>query len=69
MKAILEFDCPEQEQELQTAIDGYKWKFVVSEIDRQLRNQSKYEDVETISIDSVRKIITDVINDYGLKEE
>lgn len=67
MKAILEFDLPEDEHNLQTAIDGYRWKSIIEEVDRLLRNKAKYEDVEVMPIDAVRKIISDTITDYGVK--
>ena len=39
MKAILEFD---DEQDLRDAIDGWKWKSVVWELDKELRSILKH---------------------------
>jgi len=68
MRAILEFDLPDEESNLQLAVDGYKWKSVIEEIDQILRNKAKYEEQETISIDEIRTIITDKMTYWGLKE-
>ena len=45
MKAMLRFDLPEEELEHQTALDGWKWRTVVEELDNHLRNKLKYEDL------------------------
>ncbi len=68
MKAILEFNCPDEKSELQLAIDGFKWKIVVEDVDRILRNKIKYENQETIYIEEVRNMITEVIKNWELRE-
>lgn len=42
MKATLEFDLPEEEEEHQTAFNGAHWKGVCFEIDQYLRGKIKY---------------------------
>lgn len=38
MKVTIEFDGDEEKEELQNALDGYKWKGAVWDIDQVLRN-------------------------------
>ncbi len=44
MKAVLEFDLPEEERLFRDAIDGSKWKYVVWQIDQHLRTELKYNE-------------------------
>jgi len=42
MKVTIEFDGDEEKDELRTALDGYKWKGAVWDIDQKLREITKY---------------------------
>ncbi len=42
MKATLEFDLPEEEEELHDALHGIDWKNAVWRIDQYLRDKLKY---------------------------
>jgi hypothetical protein len=77
MKVTIEFDGIEQQEELQSAIDGGKWKALVWEIDQELRKVVKYnsslidaskpaslEEVEFA--DKFREFIREMANGYGL---
>jgi protease II len=44
MKATLEFSIPEEQHEHQVALDGWKWKAVVSEIAESIRSHLKHDD-------------------------
>ena len=44
MKAILEFNLPEDQPEFNTAIKGGDWKHVCWEMDQLLRKEIKYND-------------------------
>ena len=44
MKAILEFNLPEDQPEFNNAIKGGDWKHVCWEIDQYLRKEIKYND-------------------------
>ena len=44
MRAILEFDLPEEERLFREAMDGSKWKYVVWQIDEHLRKELKYNE-------------------------
>ena len=77
MKVTIEFDGIEEQEELQSAIDGGKWKALVWEIDQELRKVVKYnsslidasnpaslEEVEFA--DKFREFIREMANGYGL---
>ena len=68
MKASLKFNLPDEEQALQLAIDGHKWKAVIEEVDQNLRNKAKYEDLTEVTIEDVRTLITATIISWGLSE-
>jgi hypothetical protein len=71
MKAILEFD---DEQELRDAIDGWKWKNVAWELDKELRGIVKHgyigsreaTDAEIEMADYCRTKLRQLISDDGL---
>jgi len=77
MKVTIEFDGIEEQEELQSAIDGGKWKALVWEIDQELRKVVKYnssiidaskpaslEEVEFA--DKFREFIRELASGYGL---
>ena len=71
MKAILEFD---DEQDLRDAIDGWKWKSVVWELDQDLRGIVKHgyfgsreaTEAEIEMADYCRTKLRELISDDGL---
>ena len=71
MKAILEFD---DEQDLRDAIDGWKWKSVVWELDQDLRGIVKHgyfgsreaTEAEIEMADYCRTKLRGLISDDGL---
>lgn len=77
MKITLEFDGTEEQDDLQTALDGYKWKIAMWELDQRLRKTTKYgvsmlsqTDLATSQemevADAVRDAIREVLNEYNL---
>ena len=44
MKAVLKFNLPEEQSEHQVALDGWKWKAVVSEIAESISGHLKHDD-------------------------
>lgn len=46
MKAILEFDLPEDNWEFQSAINGSKYKSAIWDYDQWLRSEMKYGDLD-----------------------
>ena len=77
MKVTLEFDGTEEQDDLKVALDGYKWKSVVWDIDQLLRKTTKYHvsllpDTETATgiemevADALREALRGILNDYNL---
>lgn len=71
MKAILEFNLPEDQEQFDEAINGVKWQFIVGRLDKYLRNQTKHAP-DTMSDDTLnayektRETLHEFINDEGL---
>jgi len=75
-KIILEFDSVEESQDARTALDGYKWKMVIWDLDQRLRSTVKHgqkfigtgeassEEIEVC--DKLREQIRIMLDDYGL---
>ena len=70
MKAILEFDLPEDQEKFDTANKGMDWALVVWDIDQLLRKKLKYEehtrDARKALVD-LRKTLSDMLVDKGLQ--
>lgn len=70
-KIILEFDSEENADDARTALDGYKWKGAMWDLDQELRAITKYgafegrvateaeADVADILRDSIRRILNE----------
>jgi hypothetical protein len=69
MKAMLRFTLPEESEEHQLALDGWKWRIVAEEMDNFLRNKLKYEDLteeDDEIYQSVRDELQSLIDNQGL---
>jgi hypothetical protein len=44
MKALLEFNLPDDKHEFDFAVNGKKWYFVMWKLDQHLRSHLKYND-------------------------
>lgn len=76
-KIILEFDGVEEGQDARTAMDGYKWKMSMQDLDQELRSTAKHgisllndgndaTDAEYEIAEKIREKIRDILNGYGL---
>ena len=69
-KVIIEYDTVEEAEDIQNALNGYKWKLAMWDLDQMLRGYVKYDD--TLSEDTheayvkVRELIRETLADYGL---
>ena len=45
MKAILEFDLPEENRDFDAAINGHNYRSVIWEYDQLLRSEMKYKEL------------------------
>jgi len=80
MKVTIEYDGNEEQDEIQVALDGYKWKNAMWELDQELRKTTKHQ-VSIISFndnaseqeieiaEAVRRIIRKILDDYNLNLE
>jgi len=67
MKAILKFDLPEEMDEHQAAIDGWKWRGVVMDVFSLLRESEKYQDKDSLPIDEIRQFLAAKLEEYNLE--
>lgn len=70
MKATLTFD---EEEDLLTAINGYKYKLALWDLDQFLRSELKYNDKLTAEkynyAEMLRDKLREILNDYNLQIE
>jgi len=70
-KIILEFDGVEEQDDARTALDGYKWKLAMWNLDQELRSKSKYasdkDDPNVVeAYYKLREELRDILNTYNL---
>lgn len=73
-KIILEFDSNEEKEDARTALDAYKWKGAVWDLDQKLREITKYgfvdkkeaTDEERDLAERLRKDLREILEDYNL---
>ena len=67
MKAILEFNLPEETTEHRQAIDGGKWEYALFELDQHLRSiVYGDDDVAADHAEKIREKLYEIINEQGL---
>ena len=76
-KVILEFDSVEEQDDIKSALDGYKWKIAMWDLDQLLRTTTKYgtfknrnateEEVEMANI--LRDELRYILSNYDLNME
>jgi hypothetical protein len=78
-KIIIEFDSVEEADDARLALDGYKWKLAMWDLDMKLRETTKYDvsavgdkkvsDVEYKVAEKYREIIREILHEYSLNIE
>jgi len=76
-KIILEFDSIEEQSDVRTALDGYKWKNAMWELDQLLRSTTKYAvfekreatEAERDMADKIRESIREILDEHNLNLE
>jgi hypothetical protein len=76
-KIILEFDSIEEQSDVRVALDGYKWKNAMWELDQLLRSTTKYAvfekreatEAERDMADKIRESIREILNEHNLNLE
>jgi len=70
MKITLEFKDEDAEEAL-TALDGYKWKLALWDLDQYIRSEIKYNtdltDEAHIALQDCRDKISIILDEYSLK--
>jgi len=67
MKAILEFELPEDREEYVAASRGMEWALLVRHIDQFIRNKIKYEQDRDGVLQLVRNELNFQMEEKGLK--
>jgi hypothetical protein len=72
-KVTLEYDFNEEREEMESAINGWKWKMLVWEFDQRMRAIYKYEDNHNAEvydmIDKLRNELREMLAEQGLTME
>jgi hypothetical protein len=80
-KIIIEFDSLEESQDARTALDGWKWKMAMWDLDQILRSTVKHSvgildsdknqatDTEIDVADKLREEIREILTSYSLNLE
>ena len=70
MKAILEFNLPEDEEQFNAANKGMDWALLTWDIDQLLRKKLKYSDLlpnTRAELEEIRDTLNEMLTDRGLK--
>jgi hypothetical protein len=76
-KVILEFDSIEEQDDARVALDGYKWKLAMWDLDQTLRSTTKHgasmfdkskeaTGVEQDIAQKLRDVIRELLSEYNL---
>ena len=68
MKAILEFNLPEEQPEFDLAVNGSKWSFVAWKVDQELRSKIKYSESITEEQRDIYQEVRNLINDFMVEQ-
>ena len=76
-KIILEFDSIEEQSDLRSALDGYKWKMAMWDLDQLLRSATKYGSFENREAtgaeqdmaEKIRDAIREILDEHNLNLE
>lgn len=69
MKAVLEFNLPEDQDDFDTATNGWKYRSVLCDIDNFLRSKLKYEELppgEDSGYEKARAELWNLINEHNI---
>jgi hypothetical protein len=62
-RVYLAFDAVTEKDDYEFALNGWKYKNVIDELDLYLRNKWKYQDENTITIEECRNKIRELMED------
>ena len=69
-KVTLEFDPIEEREDMEAALNGWKWKMMVWDLDQHLRSELKYNNKLTgetyEAVEKIRERLHELKNESGL---
>lgn len=76
-KVTIEFDSVEEQDDIQSALNGYKWKLAMWDLDNELRKTTKYgqsalsregqaSELEQDLAERYRELLREALSSYGL---
>lgn len=76
-KVTIEFDSVEEQDDIQSALNGYKWKLAMWDLDNELRKTTKYgqsalsregeaSELEQDLAERYRELLRETLSGYGL---
>jgi len=68
MKAILEFNLPDDQYEYTQAINGSKYVTALTEIWDEFRNKEKYSETQETTWEEAHQIIIDIFNKNNINQ-
>ena len=70
MRAVIEFELPEDRAEHQLALDAWKWQATVNDLDNHLRNIIKHGDdnAQAEHAQKIREELHKIMSDYDLHD-
>lgn len=69
MKAVLEFNLPEDQDDFDTAINGWKYRSIIWDINNFLRSKLKYNELSSEQrevYDKIRTELWNLINEHKI---
>lgn len=67
MKSILEFNLPEDKDDFDMAVKAPNYYNALWDLSNKIRGLDKYEDKESITIDELRKLFYDTLEDNDIQ--
>ncbi len=69
-KVTIEFDMEEEREDMESALNGWKWKMLVWDLDQHLRSKLKWDDNLTAeayeALDKIREKLHELRSESGL---
>jgi hypothetical protein len=65
-KGYLKFNLPEEQEDFRIAQNGWRYEQVISSFYEILRRKQKYEDVESMAIDDIRQVMSDLMEEWEI---
>jgi len=67
MKVTMQFELPEDQQQLEAAMKAHNYKYALTDFAEELSRRTKHVDNCKTDWESVRAVFFDIINDRGVE--